>query len=194
MKAKKLEATALLAGGIAHEFNNLLAVILGNLELAEDEILQGRSIAKKMQNARQACQRAADLTKKFLTFSTGGAPVTMLTSIEPIICNSATLELAGSNVDLECSFPADLRYVTVDAGQISLAVAHVINNAKEAMPKGGVILIHAENADLSLGEKLGALKDADLKYVKITIQALHKPYRLSDLKKSIGGVVDAAEE
>ena len=170
MKAKKLEATALLAGGIAHDFNNLLAVILGNLELVEENMQQGRPFAEKMLDARQACRSAANLTKQFLTFSSGGAPVTMVTSIEPLITHSTRLALAGSNVDFECSFPAGLRDVVVDAGQISMVVGHVISNAKEAMPEGGVIRIHIENADSIPEKDLGALIDSDVKYVKITIQ------------------------
>jgi PAS domain S-box-containing protein len=170
IKTKKLEATALLAGGIAHDFNNLLAVILGNLELAEEDMLQGRPFQEKMQDARQACQSATNLTKQFLTFSSGGDPVPILTPIEPLITDSARLALAGSNVDFECSFPADLKNVEVDTGQISLAVGHVINNAKEAMPEGGMIRIYAENADFIPGKDLEAMKDSDVKYVKITIQ------------------------
>ena len=121
IKAKKLEATAMLAGGIAHDFNNLLAVILGNLELAEEDIRKGRPVAKKMRDGREACRSAADLTKQFLTFASGGDPGTKLTAVEPLISYSVRPVLAGSNVDFQCSFPEGLWPVKVVGVVKSLA-------------------------------------------------------------------------
>lgn len=170
IKAKKMEATAKLAGGIAHDFNNLLAIILGNIDLAEEDMLQGRPVAQKIQYARKACLCAADLTKQFVTFASGCDPVTKLTSVKPLILYSVRPVLAGSNVDLQCSFPEGLWVVKADISQIALAIGNVITNSKEAMPQGGVIRIEVENVDTVPGQSSNALSGQDAKYVKIAIR------------------------
>jgi PAS domain S-box-containing protein len=170
INAKKIEATALLAGGIAHDFNNLLAVILGNLEMAqEDMLLSGPAINKKMVDAREACLAAGQLTKKFLTFSSGGDPFRVITNVKALIKDSVALNLAGSKVDSEYAFPDDLWPVEVDAGQISKAIGNVIINAREAMPRGGMIGVCAENVDSILTEKPAFQGNQDVKYIKIAI-------------------------
>lgn len=169
IKAQKLESTARLAGGIAHDFNNLLAVILGNLEISQEDLPMGRPVADKLKNARDACLRAAQLTKKFLTFSSGGEPVIKPVPVEPLITDSVRLALAGFNVDFECSFPDDLWPVAVDATQMALAIGNVATNAREAMLQGGVVRIRAENVD-SIPENLAGLNDRDAKFVKVSIQ------------------------
>ncbi|MDW7773672.1 MAG: PAS domain S-box protein [Desulfobulbaceae bacterium] len=119
IKTKKLEATALLAGGIAHDFNNLLAVIMGNLEVAQEKLRKGRPVADKLQVAQNACLHAAELTKKFLTFSSGGEPLITSVPAETLVSDAVTLALAGSNVDFESFFPEGLRPVAVDIGQMT---------------------------------------------------------------------------
>jgi len=170
IKAKKLEATALLAGGIAHDFNNLLAVILGNLEMAQSDMLIGRSIAKELQTAREACLSAGTLTKKFLTFSAGGEPLKELVPVKAFITDAVSLALAGSSVNFECFFPEGLWPVEVDAGQMTQVIANVISNAREAMPQGGAIRIRAENVDSVPGENRQLPGNQGAKYVKISIQ------------------------
>lgn len=169
MQTKKLEATALLAGGIAHDFNNLLAVIMGNLEVAQEDLLKGRPVADKLQDAQGACLHAAELTKKFLTFSSGGEPLVTSVPVETLVTDSASLALAGSNVDFKCSFPDGLWPVAVDVGQMTQAIGNVITNAREAMLQGGVIRIRAENVD-SIPENLEVLNNPEAKFVKISIQ------------------------
>lgn len=169
IKTKKLEATALLAGGIAHDFNNLLTVIMGNLEVAQEDLRKGRPVADELQNARNACLHAAKLTKKFLTFSSGGEPLITSVPVEALITDTVNLALAGSNVDFESSFPDGLWPVAVDAGQMTQAINNVITNAREAMLQGGVIRIRAENVGF-LPENLEVLNDREAKFVKVTIQ------------------------
>lgn len=169
IQAKKLEATALLVGGIAHDFNNLLSVIMGNLEVAQEDLRKGLPVADELQEAQNACLHAAELTKKFLTFSSGGEPLINSVPVEKIITDAVSLSLAGTNVDFESSFPDGLWPVAVDAGQMTQAIGNVVTNAREAMPQGGVIRIHAENVDFIPGN-LEVLNDREAKFVKVTIQ------------------------
>ncbi|MHB8789721.1 MAG: two-component system sensor histidine kinase NtrB [Desulfobulbaceae bacterium] len=169
VKTKKLEATALLAGGIAHDFNNLLAVIMGNLEVAQEDLLKGLPVADKLQDAQNACLHAAELTKKFLTFSSGGEPFITSIPVETLVTDAVSLSLAGSNVDFECSFPDDLWPVAVDIGQMTQAIGNVVTNAREAMLQGGLIRIRAENVD-SIPENLDIMNNPETKFVKVSIQ------------------------
>jgi len=166
---KKLEATALLAGGIAHDFNNLLAVIMGNLEIAQEDLRKGQPVADKLQDAHNACLHAAELTKKFLTFSSGGEPLITSVRAETLVTDAVSLALAGSNVDFECSFPDGLWPVAVDVGQMTQAIGNVVTNAREAMLQGGLIRIRAENVD-SIPENLEIRNNREAKLVKISIQ------------------------
>lgn len=169
IKTKKLEATALLAGGIAHDFNNLLAVIVGNLEIAQEDLHKGRPVADTLQVAQNACLHAAELTKKFLTFSSGGDPLITSVPVETLVTDAVSLALAGSNVDFECSYPDGLCPVAVDIAQMTQAIGNVVTNAREAMLQGGVIRIRAENVD-SIPENLEVPHNREAKFVKVSIQ------------------------
>jgi PAS domain S-box-containing protein len=169
IKTKKLEATALLAGGIAHDFNNLLAVIMGNLEVAQEDLRKGLPVADTLQDAQGACLHAAELTRKFLTFSSGGEPLTTPVPVEALVTDAVSLALTGSNVDFESSFPDGLWPVAVDIGQMTQAINNVVTNAREAMLQGGVIRIRAENVD-SIPENLEVLNNREAKFVKVSIR------------------------
>ena len=170
MKVQKLEATAMFAGGIAHDFNNLLTVIHGNLDLAQEERMGNRSIAEQLHKAREACLSAADLTKKFLTFSSGGAPFKKLTAVEEIFTEAASLALAGSDVHSESFFPEGLWPVEVDTDQMILALGNMFTNARESMPHGGMIRIRAENVDAVPGKIWKFLNGQTGKYVKVSLE------------------------
>ena len=170
VKGKKLESTALFAGGIAHDFNNLLAVILGNIQITQENLLRGLPITEKLQDARDACLSAAELTKKFLTFASGGEPCIEFTPTEALVSDSVSLALAGSNVNFKYFFLKGLWPVEVDASQMSLAIGNVITNSREAMLQGGMIRIHAENIDTTNEKSWKFLGTQAVKYVKILIQ------------------------
>ncbi len=145
-KMEKLESIGLLAGGIAHDYNNLLAAILGNIELAarlattqEDRILD------LLENARLATLRARELTGQLLTFAKGGAPVKKTAALGDILRDSAEFVLHGGNVGLQLDIPGDLWLVEVDSGQISQVIQNLVLNARDAMPDGGTVTIRCAN-------------------------------------------------
>ncbi len=147
MKARKIESVGVLAGGIAHDFNNLLTSILGNISLATIEVDgQSQELVSILKNAEMASLRARDLTTQLLAFARGGAPVKKVTSLIPIIRESAEFALKGSNAKL--CFDADeaeIWQAEVDNGQFSQVITNLLINAKQAMPKGGTITIRCKN-------------------------------------------------
>ena len=164
----KLESLGTLAGGIAHDLNNILTVISGNIGLAQIEAPDDtRNLLSYLSKAGQAAQHAARLSGQLLTFSKGGAPLKRVTSISELLGRAAEFSLYGSNLRAEMDVPPELWKADVDSGQIEQVINAIVLNAREAMPHGGVVHISARNAELA--DKPGALLRPG-RYVKIAIE------------------------
>jgi PAS domain S-box-containing protein len=164
LKARKLESLGLLAGGLAHDFNNILTVISGTISLAQMFIDSNNQISENLAAAEHGCQRAKSLTQQLLTFSKGGAPVKKAASISELIRDSTDFVLSGADLRCEFTLPDDLwvvevdvgqRVVEVDVGQMSQVIHNLILNARQSMPGGGVIKIQAENVTIGGQDKAG---------------------------------------
>jgi two-component system cell cycle sensor histidine kinase/response regulator CckA len=163
----KLESLGTLAGGIAHDLNNILTVISGNIGLAQIEASnEARVLLAALSKADQAAQHAARLSGQLLTFSKGGAPVKRIASMEELLRQSAEFCLYGSNVRAEIDIPDHLWNAEVDRGQIEQVINALVMNAREAMPHGGTVTVTACNIEIQ--PKAGALLPAGT-YIKITI-------------------------
>jgi PAS domain S-box-containing protein len=145
LKANKLESIGILAGGIAHNFNNILTGIFGNLEFAEAKLPRTHQAYKFINTAHHAMERATELTKQLLTFAKGGDPLIESLNIQEVINNALEFNLSGSNVKAGLNLPDDLWQVKADKGQLNQIFSNLIINAKHAMPDGGNIYIEAEN-------------------------------------------------
>lgn len=172
LRARKLESLGLLAGGIAHNFNNLLTAILGNISLARLATSAQESVYQKIVEAEQACVRAKDLTQQLLTFSRGGAPVKKTVRLEDILKESASFAVTGSNSRCKFDLSADLWPVEIDQGQISQVIHNLVLNAQQSMSAGGVIRISAENTTIGDDKRASALSDWIGRYVKVSVRDL----------------------
>ncbi len=142
-KAERLHTIGTLAGGIAHDFNNVLTIIMGNIEIARKSGISHFDSDKWFDDMSRAMERAKDLSNQLLTFSRGGAPVKKDTPLEDLV-NETLFEVFDMNdVHFEIGFPRDLRKVNIDEGQIKQAFLHILKNAREAMPDGGLLNISA---------------------------------------------------
>jgi signal transduction histidine kinase len=165
-RLRSLESAGILAGGIAHDFNNLLAAISGHIQMAKEGVRPGGEAHEVLTAATDACLRAKELSRRLLTFATGGEPVRMPMPIQRIIAESVERAIKNTNVAAETSLPDDLHPVPVDEGQIRQVFAGLVNNAVEAMPQGGRLVVRGENVSISPRSGL-ALPDGI--YVKVTI-------------------------
>jgi two-component system cell cycle sensor histidine kinase/response regulator CckA len=166
-KIQKLESVGILAGGLAHDFNNFLSGIIGNISLAILEAKDNENLIKILNDAKDATDMAKNLTKQLLTFASGGAPIKEMTSIGNIIKETAEFNLRGSNVKCFFDIPNDIWKVEADKSQISQVISNLIINADQAMPEGGVITIKLENKVIKENSALPLDKG---KYIKITIE------------------------
>ncbi|MGH7791181.1 MAG: response regulator [Thermodesulfobacteriota bacterium] len=146
LKAQQLESLGVLAGGLAHDFKNLLTAILGNISIIKTYGNPDDKTFKRLTEAEKACIRANELTGQLLTFSKGGLPVkTLVSSLGELIKNTVAFAMTGSNVRCEFYLEEGLWPVEVDEGQISQVMNNIVINAQQAMPEGGLIKIKAEN-------------------------------------------------
>jgi len=92
LRIKKFEASGIFAEGIIHDFNNLIFIISGNIDLAKMGIYPDLMISKYLEKATEACMRAKDLIQRFLTFATGGAPIKRTALVKDVINNAVNLD------------------------------------------------------------------------------------------------------
>ena len=165
-RASKLESVGLLAGGLAHDFNNVLTAIVGNIDLAKQTAGADSALLARLSEMEKASARARDLTQKLLAFSKG-APVKKPVSIGPLVKDVAGFALKGSNVRLEFSAPDDLWPIEADEAQIGQVIQNLVINAKQAMPQGGKIALRCQNMT---GERKAPLPPLKGDHVQIVIQ------------------------
>jgi signal transduction histidine kinase/CheY-like chemotaxis protein len=166
LKSKNLESLGILAGGIAHNFNNLLAIIMGNISLVELSSHLDSKLRRYLEKASNAIVEAKDLTSQLLTFSRGDTPIYKSLSISKIVKNIVGNTISGTNVACDYLIDPSIKPVFVDETQVSIALRHIVTNAMEAMPNGGVISISGKNIHASA---LNSLPLDAGEYVKISI-------------------------
>jgi PAS domain S-box-containing protein len=163
----KLESLGTLAGGIAHDLNNILTVISGNIGLAQIEApSDAGNLLTHLGKAGQAAQHAARLSGQLLTFSKGGSPIKRVTSISELLARAAEFSLYGSNLRAEMDVPSDLWKAEIDPAQIEQVVNALMINAREAMPHGGIVRVFARNVEV---ETTGGALLRPGRYVKIAV-------------------------
>ena len=136
-RSKKMESLGTMAGSIAHNFNNLLMVVLGNLELAKSDLSEGSTAARNIQRAANASQRAADLSSMMLTYvgqlRMESVPVDLSQAVKAVLKNLDESKMANVNLDMELTDPMPL--VAADADQMRQMISGFITNAIEALGK-----------------------------------------------------------
>ncbi len=166
LKAQKLESISVLAGGIAHNFNNILTGVIGYIAYAKKHLGEPDTVLPVLDSAEASSRRAATLARQLLTFAKGGAPVRKPVPIDDLIRESVSLFLTGTDVKghIDCTVS---RTVNVDSQEIGQAFNNIILNAVQAMPEGGTLTIRIDPATLPDGNRYSLLPGS---YVKIVIE------------------------
>lgn len=140
-QAQKMEAVGNLTGGIAHDFNNLLAVIIGNLDLLRSDVEGDQGAELKVDAILQEALRAADLTQRLLAFSRRQSLRPSRLDVNKLIEDTARMltRTLGASVDLVVKTSPEGWPVLVDEPQLEAALVNLAINARDAMPKGGVL-------------------------------------------------------
>lgn len=184
LTTSKLESLGTLAGGIAHDLNNILTVISGNIGLAQlDAPSHSGNLLSFLAKAGQAAQHAARLSSQLLTFSKGGSPLKRVASVANLLQHAAEFSLHGSKLRASVEIEDHLGKAEIDAAQVEQVVNALMINAREAMPNGGLVELCAENVQLD--EKSG-LPLASGRYIRVAITD-HGPGVAPDL---VGKIFD----
>ena len=152
-QAQKMEAVGQLTGGIAHDFNNLLTIITGNLELVQDQ-LEREDLRQLVKKAQDAAELGAQLTSQLLTFARRRTQDVQTLRLNELLLSVTEMlrRTLGDHVSLSSSFAPDLWETQADASQFQSAIVNLAVNARDAMPKGGRLIIETRNAVLDAGQ------------------------------------------
>ncbi len=160
-QAQKMEAIGKLAGGIAHDFNNLLVAILGNSELMEMDLEPGDPMMEHVLEIREAGDRAAALVGQLLAYSRKQILRASVLELNGVVgdLQSMLSRLIGEDISMDWEPNTKPLAVKVDKGQLEQVIMNLVTNARDAMPKGGVLTLMTtctaiEKRDSAYGPKL----------------------------------------
>ncbi|MBI5453091.1 MAG: PAS domain S-box protein [Deltaproteobacteria bacterium] len=179
LKARKIESLGVLAGGIAHEFNNYLTAILGNVSFVREFLKVDEKASSRLASAEKALSLARSLTYQLLTFASGGAPVKKTIDVGDKLREAAGFALRASKADCALLISDRLRAVDADEEQIRQAFVNMIRNADEALGGKGSIEIRAENVTVEAGS--APLPKGD--YIKVSVKDSGAGIPEEDLKR-----------
>jgi signal transduction histidine kinase/CheY-like chemotaxis protein len=149
-QAQKMEAIGQLTGGVAHDFNNILTVITGTIEILGDAVKDRPHLAQIADLISAAAARGADLTKHLLAFSRRQPLQPRSTDINALVVDAARLlrPTLGEDIEIESMLAHDLVPALIDPSQLSTAILNLALNARDAMPSGGKLTLETRNAVL----------------------------------------------
>jgi two-component system, cell cycle sensor histidine kinase and response regulator CckA len=149
-QAQKMEAVGRLAGGVAHDFNNMLSVIIGYSDLSVDMVAADSPVKKHLAQIKKASERAAMLTRQLLAFSRQQVIFPRVLDLNEVVENLTTMLLRMIGEDVSLSFRPTLPIgsIKADPGQIEQILMNLVVNARDAMPSGGQIIIETGHAEL----------------------------------------------
>ncbi len=171
-QAQKMETIGNLAGGIAHDFNNLLTVIQGNAQLARMKYKDNRDLDIYLEQIQNSSERAAKLTRQLLTFSRKQPINLSILNVNQVIESMLKMlqRLIGEDIVIDMNLSPEPPNIEGDEGNIEQVIMNLVINARDAMPKGGKILIKTENVELHENECIGIIGSYPGEFVRLTVQ------------------------
>jgi len=174
-QAQRIEVVGRLTGGVAHDFNNLLTVVLGNIELLSRTARLDQHARDLLAAMRAAAERGGKLTAQLLAFARRQPLVPRSVDLNAVVAGMQDLlkSALGTAIQLETASAPDLWPAMADATQIELVVLNLAINARDAMPRGGVLSIETANARVGPTQRPGEPAEgepAEGEYVAITVR------------------------
>jgi two-component system, cell cycle sensor histidine kinase and response regulator CckA len=149
-QAQKMEAVGRLAGGVAHDFNNVLTAIFGYSDLLLEEFPLDDPRRADVQEIRRSAERAATLTRQLLAFSRKQVMQPRVLNLNDVISNVQSLlrRLVGEDIEVQLDLRKELIPVVADPGQMEQVLMNLAANARDAMPEGGQLKISTSNVQI----------------------------------------------
>lgn len=170
-QAHKMEAIGTLAGGVAHDFNNILSTIEGYAALLRDRIKKRSPVRDYVDQITAAAERASELTRRLLAFSRNQVihpkPINLNECVRTI--NALLVRLVGEDIEFRIDITGEDLIVLADELQIEQMLINLVTNARDAMPDGGTLSIATELAEVGEDTVKGTWKAPPGSYAKLTI-------------------------
>lgn len=156
-QSQKMEALGKLAGGVAHDFNNLITVMLGYIDLALAKTASDSPLVEDLEQIRDAADRAAAMTRHLLAYTRQQVLHPRLIDLNETVRDVSKLleRLIGENIRLVHDLADDIYPARVDPGQLQQVMINLAVNARDAMPQGGDLLLRTRKENLRHPERLG---------------------------------------
>ncbi|MFC1481217.1 ATP-binding protein [Candidatus Neomarinimicrobiota bacterium] len=172
-QGQKLEALGQLAGGVAHDFNNMLAGILGSTELLALTAVDQPEVMESVDRISKAALRSSELVQKMLFFASRGQSTKIHMDMHLLFGNFMTLleSSIDKRIDIEVELAADKSMIIGDPSQLENALLNLGINARDAMPEGGKLTFRSENITVGPLSSVGDLADIEPgEYIVLSIQ------------------------
>jgi PAS domain S-box-containing protein len=171
LQLQRIESIGRLAGGVAHDVNNLLTPILGQAELLGEELAADDPRRLRVDQIRKAALSARSFTRQLLAFSRRQILKRRIVDVNDALHDLEGIlrRLVGEHIDVRVVRAPDLKRVNVDPGQLEQVVINLVVNAKDAMPLGGTLTVETGNVDVEAVEAAGKPGVAAGPYVRITV-------------------------
>jgi len=170
-QAQKMEAIGQLTGGVAHDFNNMLTTIVGNLELLRDRVGDDEDAKKFTESALRAGFRGADLTRRLLVFSRKQPLDPKPTDVNKCVVGATELmrRTLGEDIEIETVLGGGLWNAMIDETQLESALLNLAINSRDAMPNGGKLTIETVNSHLDQEYVNHRIEVTPGQYVMVTV-------------------------
>jgi PAS domain S-box-containing protein len=170
-QSQKLEAIGRLAGGVAHDFNNILMSIMGAADLLLMQLAPADPARDEAEEIKQSVDRGAALTRQLLAFSRRQATRPRLFALGEVVRGMETMlrRLIVSEIDFEIVVPAEPLTVVADSGQIEQVVMNLVVNARDAMPDGGRVTVRLEEVELDQDSAAAFIEGRPGRYARLSV-------------------------
>ncbi|BFM10198.1 hypothetical protein R50072_03510 [Simiduia litorea] len=170
-QAQKMQAIGQLAGGISHDFNNLIHGIIGYAEIIE-KIASQHEVGQQARRIISTATSAANLTQQLMTFARKGSYQFKQCNLHDLVADTTSIikHTFPRNIDLNTRLDAHTPYFLGEATQIKNALLNLCLNARDAMPKGGTLTIQTENVTLNTQIQVGEFKVPNGEYLRLRIE------------------------
>jgi PAS domain S-box-containing protein len=171
LQVQKMETVGQLAGGIAHDFSNLLTVIKGYSQLSLSDLREGDPLKRNMEEVQRATERAMDLTRQLLAFSRRQVMDMKVLDLNAILTDLSRMlrYIIGEDIELITVLAKDLGRVKTDPGQIEQVILNLVVNARDAMPSGGTLTIETSNVELDEDYARTHLQVTPNRYIRLSV-------------------------
>jgi len=151
LQAQKMEAIGRLAGGVAHDFNNILTVILGTCQIALMNLKNEEKLKKNIESIMHSAEKAASLTRQLLAYSRKQLMQIRVIDLNELIEGMEEMlkRLLGEDIEIEMYLEKNLGKIKADPTHLQQVIMNLATNAKDAMPEGGKLIIETFNVQLT---------------------------------------------